>query len=105
MGMRRYSFRIKKKITSKDNSAHKQNYANFMAPKYSTKQMHLLLKNAIKALFAISEFEAKGKFTTFALAAGGAKSHYLPHSQYRHRSFLDIPSRQSTVLVLSPESR
>lgn len=27
--------------------------ANFKAPKYPTKQMHLLLKNTIKALFAL----------------------------------------------------
>lgn len=68
--------------------------------------MHLLLKNTTKALFAIiSEFEAKGKFTTFALTAGGAKSHYLSHSQHGQGSFLHIPSRQSTALVLSPESR
>lgn len=68
--------------------------------------MHLLLKNTIKTLFAIiSEFEAKGKFTTFALTAGGAKSHYLSRSKHGHGSSLHIPSRQRTVLVLLPEFR
>lgn len=68
--------------------------------------MHHLLKNTIKPLFAIiSEFEAEGKFTKFALTAGGAKSHYLSCSKHRQGSSLHIPSGQGTVFALSPESR
>lgn len=64
------------------------------------------LRIQLSLFFAIiSEFEAKGKFTTFALTAGGAKSHYLSHSKHGHGSSLHIPSRQRTVLVLSPEFR
>lgn len=40
--------------------------------KYSIRQMHHLLKNTIKPLFAIiSEFKVKGKFIKFTLIAGG----------------------------------
>lgn len=105
MGMRRYWLITgsRRRLYSKDIS---KMSANFKAPECSTKQMHLLLKNTIKPLFAIiSEFEAKGKFATFALTARGVKSHYLSRSQCGQGSSLHILSRQSTVLVLSPESR
>lgn len=78
----------------------------FKTLKYSTRQMHHLLKNTVKPLFAIiSEFKAEGTFIKFALAAGVAKSHYLSCSKHRQGSSLHIPSRQGTVSALSPESR
>jgi len=66
------------------------------------RQMHHLLKNTIKPLFAIiNELEAEGKFTKFTLTASGAKSHYLSCSKHRQGSSLHIPSRQGTLFALA----
>lgn len=52
--------------------------------------MQLLLKNTIKALFAIiSEFESKGKFATFAVTAG-SKNLIICHILNIHKDLLSI---------------